>query len=127
MGLSKSSGGTNKVRVQTSIVRLGLDLPIRLKEARLRVMREVKALCEILGTVLDANSKEATIDAAINAIQAKTHPREPYAAAARSQLRMVICASCLKKHSAPFSFGGAGSSAGVVLLKSMREDRVLVG
>jgi hypothetical protein len=88
MGPSKYCHGTNKARVQESIVRLGLDLP-RLKAARLRVMRDVKGLSEILGTVLDASSKEATIDAAINAIQAKTHPREPYAAAARSQLRMM--------------------------------------
>jgi hypothetical protein len=88
MGPSKYCHGTNKTRVQESIVRLGLDLP-RLKASRLRVMRDVKALSEILGTVLDANSKEATIYAAINAIQAKTHPREPYAAAARSQLRMM--------------------------------------
>ena len=94
MGPSKYCHGTNKARVQTSIVRLGLDLP-RLKEARLRVMRDVKALSDILGTTLEASlddgafADKAAVDETIDAIRAKTHPCEPYAAAARSQLRMM--------------------------------------
>ncbi|MDI2076692.1 MULTISPECIES: hypothetical protein [Bradyrhizobium] len=94
MGPSKYCYGTNKRRVQESIVRLGLDLP-RLKEARLRVMRDVKMLSDMLGKVLDTSSNDesfadkAEINAAITAIQIRTHPREPYAAAARSQLRMM--------------------------------------
>jgi hypothetical protein len=94
MGPSKYCHGTNKARVQASIVRLGLDLP-RLKEARLRAMRDVKTWSDILVKMLevslddDSCADKAAIDAAIDAIQAKTHPRESYAAAARSQLRMM--------------------------------------
>jgi hypothetical protein len=94
MGPSKYCHGTNKSRVQVSIVRLGLDLP-RLKEARLRVMRDLKAYSEILVKTLEASldddsfADKAAIEATIDAIRAKSHPREPYAAAARSQLRMM--------------------------------------
>lgn len=94
MGPSKYCHGTNKSRVQVSIVRLGLDLP-RLKEARLRVMRDMNAWSDILAKMLEASldddlfADKAAIDGAINVIQAKTHPCEPYAAAARSQLRMM--------------------------------------
>jgi hypothetical protein len=94
MGPSKYCHGTNKARVQASIVRLGLDLP-RLKEARLRVMRDVILCSDILAKLFevslndDSFADKAPIDAAIDVIKAKTHPGEPYAAAARSQLRMM--------------------------------------
>jgi hypothetical protein len=37
----------------------------------------------------DLFADKAPRNATMNAIKAKTHPREPYAAAARSQLRMM--------------------------------------
>jgi len=94
MGPSKYCHGTDKARVRESIVRLGLDLP-RLKEARLRVMRNVEELTDIFARMLEASEDDdlfadkAPRNATMNAIKAKTHPREPYAAAARSQLRMM--------------------------------------
>jgi len=94
MGPSKYCYGTDKARVRESIVRLGLDLP-RLKEARLRVMRHVKELTDILARTLEASDYDDLIadkvprNAMITAILNKTHPCEPYAAAARSQLRMM--------------------------------------
>lgn len=94
MGPSKYCHGTNKARVQESIVRFGLDLP-RLKAARLRAMRHVQELSDILGTTLEASlvdglyADKTPLDATIDVIRAKTHPCEPYAAAARSQLRMM--------------------------------------
>jgi hypothetical protein len=94
MGPSKYCHGTNKARVRASIVRLGLDLP-RLKEARLRTMRRVTELSDILAEMLESSdgdhsfADKAPIDAAINAIRNTTHPRESYAAAARSQLRLM--------------------------------------
>jgi hypothetical protein len=94
MGSSKYCYGTDKARVRESIVRLGLDLP-RLKEARLRVMRSVEELTEIFAQMLEASEDDdlfadkAPRNATIKAIRDKTHPREPYASAARSQLRMM--------------------------------------
>lgn len=94
MGPSKYCYGTDKARVRESIVRLGLDLP-RLKEARLRVMRRVEELAEILAQLLEASEDDdgfadkAPRKAMIKAIRDKTHPSEPYAAAARSRLRML--------------------------------------
>lgn len=94
MGPSKYCYGTDKARVRESIVRLGLDLP-RLKEARLRVMRRVEELTEILAQMLEASENDdgfadkAPRKAMIRAIRDRTHPCEPYAAAARSQLRLM--------------------------------------
>lgn len=96
MGPSKYCYGTDKARVRESIVRLGLDLP-RLKEARLRLMRNVKELTEILVQMQEASDDDdlfadkAPRKATIKAIRDKTHPCEPYAAAVRSQLRMMGC------------------------------------
>ncbi|WP_257168734.1 hypothetical protein [Bradyrhizobium sp. SRS-191] len=94
MGPSKFCLGTDKKRVQVSIVRLGLDLP-RLKEARLRVMRQVGELCEALAEMIEVGSDDgefadkAPTKKLERAIRAKTHPHEPYAAAARAQLRAM--------------------------------------
>ncbi|WP_316184614.1 hypothetical protein [Bradyrhizobium sp. SZCCHNRI1003] len=94
MGPSKFCLGTDRKRVQTSIVRLGLDLP-RLKEARLRVMRHVGELCEALGELIEAGSDDegfadkAPTKRLMKALRDKTHPCEPYAAAARAQLRAM--------------------------------------
>lgn len=94
MGPSNYCYGTNKARVDKSVIRLGLNLP-RLKAARIRVMREIEGLADILGTMLaasdgdDSFADKAAVDPLIDALQAKTHPQEPYAAAARSQLRMM--------------------------------------
>ncbi len=94
MGPSKYCLGTDKKRVQASIVRLGLDLP-RLKEARLRAMRQVSELSEMLADMLkasegdDAFADKAPMKRLIKAMRNSTYPNEPYAAAARSQLRMM--------------------------------------
>jgi hypothetical protein len=58
-------------------------------------MRDLKACSEILVKTLEASlnddsfADKAAIEATIDAIRAKSHPSEPYAAAARSQLRMM--------------------------------------
>lgn len=94
MGPSKYCHGVNKARVNESVVRLGLNLP-RLKAARARLMREIEEQVDILGRTLemsvddDSFADKASIDKMIAAIESKTAPCEPYAAAARSQLRML--------------------------------------
>jgi hypothetical protein len=58
-------------------------------------MRRVEELTEIFAQMLEASENDdsfadkAPRKAAIKAIRDKTHPSEPYAAAARSQLRMM--------------------------------------
>ncbi len=92
MGPSQFCVGTkNKSRVATSIKLLGLDLP-GLKGARVRVMREVKRQAEeLLKLMEEAEKADAVADALplqgkIIALQEKTRPDEPYAAAVRAAL-----------------------------------------
>jgi len=95
MGPSRFCVGTrNIIRVSTSIILYGLDLP-RLKGARMRVMRDIKNQADDLLKFLeeaekaDAVANALPVDGKIEALQEKTHPREPYASAARSQLHMM--------------------------------------
>ena len=83
--------GLNKERVAISAEIFGLDLP-RLKEARLRVMREIAERAKALVDCIDiANDHDAVadkqpIDAQAEAITELTRPNSPYALAARSKL-----------------------------------------
>lgn len=87
-------GSINMTRVSKSIELYGLDLP-RLKGARMRVMRDIKKQAEDLlkfievAKDLDVIANALPVDGKIEALQEKTHPREPYAAAVRSQLHMM--------------------------------------
>lgn len=92
MGGSRFCLGSNKKRVEMSIRILGLNLPL-LREARLRVMREVQRLADIL---LDSMTAAQLSDVVADAmplqrmrdgLEELTHPSRPYAAAARAQLR----------------------------------------
>lgn len=94
MGPSRVCVGSQKIRVKRSVELYGLNLP-NLRRARLRVMRDVNRLYESLmktleaGEAADASLKVADllpVNEQIEMIQEKTHPKNPYALAARSQL-----------------------------------------
>ena len=96
-------GSKNKARVETSVKILGLDLP-KLLEARRRAMRDIKNRVEDLLSIMEAAEASDTVASAIpiqervNSLKEKTHPREPYTAAARSQLQSMglTAALCLQ-------------------------------
>jgi hypothetical protein len=87
-------GSNNKNRVEISVKILGLDLP-KLLEARRRVMRDIKDRAEDLLNIIVAAGPSDTvantiqIQSMVDALKEKTHPREAYSAAARSQLRLM--------------------------------------
>lgn len=91
MGPSQTCLGTAIHRVEQSIELYGLNLP-RLKEARLRLIREVNDLCDMLAQTLEAGGKHAKvadelpIDKHVETIRTKTLPSSPYSKAARAQL-----------------------------------------
>ena len=94
VGPSPVCVGTAKARVERSIQLYGLNLP-ELKEARLRVMREVVKLHETLTDMVamarakgvpDSAADSQPIQKQIDMIKEKTHPRSAYARAAQSQL-----------------------------------------
>lgn len=94
MGPSRFCFGSSKKRVETSITLFGLNLPA-LKAARLRIMREVQLVAQILlDSMTAAQASDAFADAAQlqrmrDGLEEKTHPQQPYAAAARAQLRRM--------------------------------------
>jgi len=102
MGPSLTCIGTARLRVERSIEVYGLNLP-GLKEARLRVMREINELYAILAKTLEAGGMIAKvadslpIDQQVEVITKKTHPSSAYSKAARSQLiRLGAGALCLQ-------------------------------
>lgn len=97
VGPSWTCMGSSRVRVARSIEILGLNLP-RLKEARLRVMRDVAHLYEILNAMAAAEADDATVDRLptarqVEAIRSKTLPSSPFSRAARAQLGRLPCGS----------------------------------
>lgn len=91
MGPSRICIGSARLRVERSIEIYGLNLP-RLKEARLRVMREVNNLYSVLCEMLDAAepvidvADRMPIDKQVELITSKTLPCSAYSKAARAQL-----------------------------------------
>jgi hypothetical protein len=91
MGPSRICIGSARLRVERSIEIYGLNLP-RLKEARLRVMREVNDLYSVLCEMLDAAepvidvADRMPIDKQVELITSKTLPCSAYSKAARAQL-----------------------------------------
>lgn len=94
MGPSRFAVGSAKYRVSRSCELYGLNLP-RIKEARLRVMRDIQSLLDILGdTLVTANLEETSQVVAdslpvlkqCELIRAKTGPDSPYSRAARAVL-----------------------------------------
>jgi hypothetical protein len=91
MGPSRICIGSARLRVERSIEIYGLNLP-RLKEARLRVMREVNDLYSVLCKMLDAAepvidvADRMPIDKQVELITSKTLPCSAYSKAARAQL-----------------------------------------
>lgn len=91
---SRTCVGTNKDRVRLSVQLYGLDLPA-LKEARLRVMRNigdsVDRLLSDLETADDvpAAADRLTIPAQVAAIKKTTKPDSPYSLAAKSKLTQL--------------------------------------
>lgn len=91
-------GQYERARVTQSIKLLGLDLP-GLVEARQRTMRMVQDVVDQVQRVQAAADAAAEasqflattlpIGAQLNQLQCLSHPREPYAAAARAQLRFM--------------------------------------
>jgi len=94
MGLSRICIGSARLRVERSIEIYGLNLP-RLKEARLRVMREVSELHSVLFQMLEAAA--SAVDVAdkmpiakqVESIRSKTLPSSAYSKAARVQLMLL--------------------------------------
>jgi len=84
-------GSARRLRVEQSVEIYGLNLP-RLKEARLRIMREIIDLHSVLTKTLEAGglnaavADELPIDEQVEMIKRKTLPNSPYSRAARAQL-----------------------------------------
>ncbi len=93
IGPSRYCHGPDSVRVEQSVKLYGLNLP-RLKEARLRAMREIARQAEMLGAELERCQIVPThafpnhIKAMVENLAGRSEPREPYAAAIRSQLML---------------------------------------
>ena len=94
MGPSRTCVGSAHVRVKRSIELYGLNLP-KLKEARLKVMREVNDLYDTLTQTITAAGIEGAnvtvadalpVDKQVEMIREKTDPSSPYARAARTHL-----------------------------------------
>ena len=91
IGPSRYCHGPDLVRVEKSVKLYGLNLP-RLKEARLRAMREIAHQAEVLGHELErcqivpAHACPNQIKAMVENLAGRSEPREPYTAAIRSQL-----------------------------------------
>jgi hypothetical protein len=91
MGPSRICIGSAQLRVERSIEIYGLNLP-RLKEARLRVMREVNDLHSVLFRMLEAAAPAIAvadgmpINTLVESIKLKTLPCSAYSKAARAQL-----------------------------------------
>jgi len=102
---SKIAVGSSKLRVQRSCELYGLNLP-RIKGARLRVMREVQAMLDVLVKSIEAANGPAMPDQAADRIpvnqqrdiiRAKTLPESPYSKAARAEIFRAGWADILPK------------------------------
>ncbi|MES2659167.1 MAG: hypothetical protein V4689_11165 [Verrucomicrobiota bacterium] len=91
---SRFAIGSSKHRVTRSCELYGLNLP-RIKEARLRLIREINDLLEVVMKMITAaenpvmNTAAADLlplDAQLDIIRAKTKPESPYSRAARAAL-----------------------------------------
>lgn len=92
MGPSRTCIGSAQIRVARSIELYGLNLP-RLKEARMKVIREVSQLHTALLQTLEAGAPAANgvadklpVNQQIELIKSKTLPSSAYSKAARAQL-----------------------------------------
>lgn len=103
IGPSRMCIGSGLYRVERTIQLYGLNLP-GLKSARIKAMREVNDLCEVLLGMVDAAepgheaiADRIPINKQIEAIKKKTLPCSPYSKAARAMLFSLglpeLCAS----------------------------------
>jgi hypothetical protein len=105
VGPSRTAVGSAKHRVKRSCELYGLNLP-RIKGARLRVMREVQAMLDVLvksieaanGPVMpDQAADQLPINTQRDIIRAKTLPESPYSKAIRAEIFRAGWADILPK------------------------------
>jgi hypothetical protein len=105
MAPSRYAVGSAVLRVNRSCELYGLNLPA-LRSARLRVMREIQGMTEVLGRLLDVASQPGVplqfadgqpIAQQTALLRAKTVPNSPYSKAARAALKVAgyaeVCAA----------------------------------
>ena len=94
VGASRLAVGTAKVRVKRSAELYGLNLP-GIKAARLRLMREIQGMLQVLseslesangGNMPDQAADRLPIQRQRDLIRAKTLPESPYSRAARAEI-----------------------------------------
>jgi hypothetical protein len=105
VGASRIAVGTAKLRVKRSCELYGLNLP-GVKSARLRLMREIQGMLQVLadsvtaageGTMPDQAADKLPIKMQRDLIRAKTLPESPYSKAARAEIIRAGWADILPK------------------------------